>query len=673
MHGLRKVERLASGTLVNTGSALGAGTLTKNGTHTESTSWLNEIGPDSGSTGPTSSSIGPDVSSASAIPDGWYGRPRNYYSGGNFFPEDPSNRHLGDFGKMLGAQYRTKTYDTVMVWSLPSMETYDSYLGVVAQDLPARPVINGHAAETGGPLWAAERDGAERLRNVEHLRGLAEADVTEALLTKPINEPPTNPWSTSSSLPVWPARLAAANPAYSALNTNVDVIVPPSEMQGFYETLRRHYQSEETAQKLDERDRSLQMPPRTVADANPQLNGWMAQVALTNAKLEINDDTMRRADSGKFDDGGREETKELALAYQTDELIGSAGEDQIVLEAPNGTVKQAFNVRSVQVSNPVGSEFYKGFSEGFFIDGAWGDAEMGWQVLEFGWKTAKRYFNIFDPFDSSKNIREDFRRAKDFVGNLEFKKWGAFALTAAKNGWNITLALKSNRPQDLSQEQIDVLFKVGAILEQVEKIVKETLAQNVSERLKGRIVGMVAYELFTDAALAFATVATEGAAAPATAPAAAAKLAKLVKSLEKFDDAKPLLRALDAGQPLAKKVGDFYLALKILQRTCFVAGTPLLTPEGEKPIEQFQIGDRILAKPENDPHAPVRVQTVEAVFELEGMVLELRVGGQLIETTTEHPFFVAGQGWVRAKDLQPGDPLVGHDERITPLTGLPPV
>lgn len=31
---------------------------------------------------------------------------------------------------------------------------------------------------------------------------------------------------------------------------------------------------------------------------------------------------------------------------------------------------------------------------------------------------------------------------------------------------------------------------------------------------------------------------------------------------------------------------------------------------------------------------------------------------------------MAGQGWVRAKDLQPGDPLVGHDERITPLTSI---
>ena len=34
-------------------------------------------------------------------------------------------------------------------------------------------------------------------------------------------------------------------------------------------------------------------------------------------------------------------------------------------------------------------------------------------------------------------------------------------------------------------------------------------------------------------------------------------------------------------------------------QSCFAAGTPLLTPEGYKPVEQFRAGDWVLAAPES--------------------------------------------------------------------------
>lgn len=46
-------------------------------------------------------------------------------------------------------------------------------------------------------------------------------------------------------------------------------------------------------------------------------------------------------------------------------------------------------------------------------------------------------------------------------------------------------------------------------------------------------------------------------------------------------------------------------------------------------------------------------------------VLELHVGGRRIETTAEHPFYVFGEGWVRAQELQPGDGLLGLDDAVT--------
>ena len=40
-------------------------------------------------------------------------------------------------------------------------------------------------------------------------------------------------------------------------------------------------------------------------------------------------------------------------------------------------------------------------------------------------------------------------------------------------------------------------------------------------------------------------------------------------------------------------------------RTCFAAGTPLLTPDGSKYIQDFQVGDLILSRNKNPPEAPV--------------------------------------------------------------------
>jgi RHS repeat-associated protein len=110
------------------------------------------------------------------------------------------------------------------------------------------------------------------------------------------------------------------------------------------------------------------------------------------------------------------------------------------------------------------------------------------------------------------------------------------------------------------------------------------------------------------------------------------------------------------------------------QTSCFVAGTPLLTPEGDKRIEQFRPGDRIVSRPERNCEAPVEVKLVEEVFERVAPVLQLEVGGRTIRTTAEHPFFVRGKGWQCAEELKPRDELSSHDgqwvtvEAVTDLT-----
>ncbi len=105
-------------------------------------------------------------------------------------------------------------------------------------------------------------------------------------------------------------------------------------------------------------------------------------------------------------------------------------------------------------------------------------------------------------------------------------------------------------------------------------------------------------------------------------------------------------------------------------RACFVAGTPLLTPEGSKPIEQFEVGDKLLSRDEFTPAGEVRARRVLAKFETISPILNLHVGGRIIGTTSEHPFWVEGLGWIAAKDLRTGDVLVSHDGQWRIVEGV---
>lgn len=111
-------------------------------------------------------------------------------------------------------------------------------------------------------------------------------------------------------------------------------------------------------------------------------------------------------------------------------------------------------------------------------------------------------------------------------------------------------------------------------------------------------------------------------------------------------------------------------SIKALGKACFAAGTPLLTPDGSRPIEQFQVGDFVLSRDENDPEGPVEARQVLNVFQTYSPLLDLHVGGQVIRTTAEHPFWVVGRGWIEAQQIEPGDELLGHDGSETPVRSV---
>ncbi|WP_310499135.1 polymorphic toxin-type HINT domain-containing protein [Paenibacillus qinlingensis] len=112
---------------------------------------------------------------------------------------------------------------------------------------------------------------------------------------------------------------------------------------------------------------------------------------------------------------------------------------------------------------------------------------------------------------------------------------------------------------------------------------------------------------------------------------------------------------------LSTKIGSLSTDLKLAKKIdvldfchCFTAGTKVLTQDGEKPIEQVQLGDMVLAK--NPDTGEMAYKEVDGLFQKE--ITEswnIYVGDELITTTDEHPFWIHSKGWVVAKDLLVGD------------------
>jgi hypothetical protein len=78
----------------------------------------------------------------------------------------------------------------------------------------------------------------------------------------------------------------------------------------------------------------------------------------------------------------------------------------------------------------------------------------------------------------------------------------------------------------------------------------------------------------------------------------------------------------------------------------------------------------VLARDEFDPAAAVLACRVEEVFVREGLIWELRIGGQTIRTTAEHPHYVPGRGWVACHELRVGDRVLTELGAALPVEAL---
>lgn len=101
--------------------------------------------------------------------------------------------------------------------------------------------------------------------------------------------------------------------------------------------------------------------------------------------------------------------------------------------------------------------------------------------------------------------------------------------------------------------------------------------------------------------------------------------------------ARKAVDALENGKSFRKHLEDVGLVKKLpIGGTCFIAGTPVLTSQGSKPIEEIAVGDDVLAY-------DGRISTNQVVQTFEhktDQLIEIELDGEVITTTKDHPFFV---------------------------------
>jgi hypothetical protein len=123
----------------------------------------------------------------------------------------------------------------------------------------------------------------------------------------------------------------------------------------------------------------------------------------------------------------------------------------------------------------------------------------------------------------------------------------------------------------------------------------------------------------------------------------------------------------------ASAIGAFTdLGTGLLYEYCFAAGTRVLMADGsKKPIEDIEIGERVIAVPDKHPLATAEPREVVKVYHnAPQRLINLHFDDSIVRATFGHPFYVRDRGWVRAEQLQVGDNLRNQEGGWQTLTDI---
>jgi hypothetical protein len=107
---------------------------------------------------------------------------------------------------------------------------------------------------------------------------------------------------------------------------------------------------------------------------------------------------------------------------------------------------------------------------------------------------------------------------------------------------------------------------------------------------------------------------------------------------------------------------------------CFAAGTPILSADGNTPVEQIKVGEKVWAK--NTETGEVALKPVTELFRTPAKPLYalslLGADGQVetVEVTDNHPYWVIDQGWVDSGQLMAGMRIESLDQGVLTVQSL---
>lgn len=87
------------------------------------------------------------------------------------------------------------------------------------------------------------------------------------------------------------------------------------------------------------------------------------------------------------------------------------------------------------------------------------------------------------------------------------------------------------------------------------------------------------------------------------------------------------------------------------RRDCLAAGTPVWTSSGQVAIEQVQVGDMVLAQDIETGRLDYKV-VLRTTVRPESVLVKIITGTDTFQVSGGHPFWVVGEGWVKARSLK---------------------
>ncbi len=131
-----------------------------------------------------------------------------------------------------------------------------------------------------------------------------------------------------------------------------------------------------------------------------------------------------------------------------------------------------------------------------------------------------------------------------------------------------------------------------------------------------------------------------------------------------------IVNAAKNGDWISVITGTVHLIVSLLALSdnCFTGDTLVATENGQKRIEEIEVGEKVWSFDINTGKTELKEVTTVFVHECDE-ILHLYTTADDIDTTTNHPFYVIGKGWVAAGDLNKGDELYLESGDIAIVTG----